>query len=175
MSQDSFQWSLEEGEIFLWQGRPAPRCYTFRHWLQATIGTILFLASSFWLMVGAQLVRAHNYSWWLAVAPLLLAIAAFFVGPGQLALARLRWEEIFYALTDQRLLVRNSLIGRKTSVYRLSDYKQFKQKKYGQHLSSIRLSFKGSAPITLECLEHPESLLDHLPKKVSKSASRDSV
>ncbi|MDX2480096.1 MAG: hypothetical protein QNK24_07150 [Desulfuromusa sp.] len=175
MSQGSYQWSLEEGETILWQGRPAPRCYTFRHWLQATIGTILFLASSFWLMVGVQLVRAHNYSWWLAVAPLLLAIAAFFVGPGQLVLARLRWEEIFYALTDQRLLVRNSIIGRSTSTYQLCDYKQFKQKQYGQRLASIRLSFNGSAPIILECLEHPENFLDHLPKKESKSATTDSV
>jgi hypothetical protein len=175
MNQDSLQWSLVEGEMILWQGRPAPRCYTFRHWLQATIGTILFLASSFWLMVGVQLVRAQHYSWWLAVAPLLLAIAAFFVGPGQLVLARLRWEETFYALTDQRLLVRNSLIGRKTSAYSLCNYKQFKQKRYGQHLSSIRLSFKGSAPVTLECLEHPENFLDYLPKKQSESAGNDSV
>ncbi|MFK5925500.1 MAG: hypothetical protein QM483_02610 [Desulfuromusa sp.] len=173
MNQDGSQWSLEKDETLLWQGRPAPRCYTFRHWLQATIGTILYLASCFWLMVGVQLVRNKDYSWWLAVAPFLLALAAFFVGPGQLILARLRWEKIFYALTDQRLLVRNRLIGSKIIFYQLSEFKQFKQKHYGQHLSSIRLSFKDHPPIVLECLEHPENLINLLPEKIS--VSKDSV
>ncbi len=169
MSQKSCEWPLDEDEIVLWQGRPAPRCYTFRHWLQATIGTILFLACSFWLMVGVQLVRAHGYSWWLAFAPVLLAVAAFFVGPGQLIFARRRWEKIFYALTNRRLLVRNRLFGNRASVYQLCDYKHFKQKKYGRQLLSLRLSFKGSPPIVLECLEHPENFLEHLPKKESES------
>ena len=175
MSQKSFPWSLEENESILWQGRPAPRCYTFRHWLQAAFGTALFLACSFWLMIGVQLVYYEDYSWWLALAPFLLSIAAFFVGPGQLALARLRWDEIFYALTDQRLLVRNKLIFCKSSSYQISDFKSYKQKKYGQHLLSIQLFFKGSPPITLECLEHPELFLNHLPEKGSKSTTKDSV
>ncbi len=169
MSNGSFQWSLAEGETLLWQGRPAPRCYTFRHWLQATIGTILFLACSFWLMVGVQLVRAHGYSQLLIIAPLLLVVAAFFVGPGQLILARWRWEKIFYALTDQRLLVRNRLFGSKTLTYQLSDFKHFKQKKYGQQLLSLRMSFNGSAPIVLECLEFPDNFLNLLPNKDSSA------
>ncbi len=175
MNQNHVQWSLDDGETILWQGRPAPRCYTFRHWLQATIGTILFLACSFWLMVGIQLVRVEGYSWWLALAPLLLLIAAFFVGPGQLILARLRWEKIFYALTNRRLLVRNRLFGHKISIYHLCDYKRFKQKKYGQKLSSLRLSFKGNPPIVLECLEQPENFLGHLPKEIVASAPENSV
>ena len=51
-------------------------------------------------MIGIKLVYYQGHSWWLAVAPLLLVLGAFFIGPGQLALARLRWDEIFYALTD---------------------------------------------------------------------------
>lgn len=175
MSLESFPWALADGETILWQGRPAPRCYTFRHWLQAAIGTALFLASSFWLMVGVQLVYYQGYSWWLAVAPFLLAVAAFFIGPGQLALARLRWEEIFYALTDQRLLVRNKLIICKSITYPMGDYKKYKQKKYGQNLLSLKLFFQGSPPVTLECLEHPELLLKHLPGKEAKSPAKDSV
>ncbi|MCK4502640.1 MAG: hypothetical protein KAU22_06355 [Desulfuromonadales bacterium] len=169
MSNVNYQWSLNDDETIRWQGRPAPRCYTFRHWLQATIGTILFIACSFWLMVGIQLVRSQGYSWLLALAPLLLAIAAFFVGPGQLILARWRWEKIFYALTDQRLLVRNRLFGGKTISYQLADYKQHKQKRFGQNLASIRLSFHGTTPVVLECLEYPENFLEHLPENVSKA------
>jgi len=173
MSQGDFQWSLADGETVLWQGRPAPRCYTFRHWLQATFGTILYLASCFWLMIGVELVRSQGYSWWLAVAPFLLALAAFFVGPGQLILARLRWEKVFYALTDQRLLVRNRMFGSKTFSYQICDCKKIKKKRYGQKLYSLRFSFHGSPPVVLECLEHPENLLSHLPE--NELLPKDSV
>ncbi len=167
MGLENFPLVLEEGETILWQGRPAPRCYTFRHWFQAAIGTLLFLASSFWLMVGIQLVYYQGHSWWLAVAPFLLVVVAFFIGPGQLALARLRWEEIYYALTDQRLLVRNKLIICRSTAYKLSDYKKYKEKKYGQNLLSLKLFFHDAPPVTLECLEHPELLLQHLPERES--------
>ena len=175
MSQESFPWTLAEGETILWQGRPAPRCYTFRHWFQATIGTVLFLASSFWLMVGAQLVYYQGYSWWLALAPFLLSVTAFIIGPGQLALARLRWEEIYYALTDQRLLVRNKLIICKSTTYKMDDFNKYKQKKYGKKLLSLKLFFKDSAPVTLECLEHPELFIKLLPAENAKSVGVESV
>lgn len=155
-------WPLNEGEVVLWQGRPAPRCYTFRHWLQALIGTVLFLASSFWLMVGIQLVKTGEFPALLLIAPVTLAVVAFFVGPGQLIFARLRWEKIFYVLTDQRLLVRKRLFGGKVLIFTRSDFKHFKQKTYGKNLVSLRLSFKNRPAIVLECLEHPELLLQHL-------------
>jgi hypothetical protein len=157
------RWQLEEGETLLWQGRPAPRCYTFRHWLQALIGTFIFIASSFWLMVGIQLIKAHNYSWWLIVVPVLLVVGSFFVGPGQLIFARLRWEKIFYALSDQRLLVRKRLFGNKTDHYPLENFRRYRTKKYGKQLVSLRLSFSQCAPVVLECLEYPDRLLRHLP------------
>ena len=175
MSQESFPWTLTEGETILWQGRPAPRCYTFRHWLQATIGTVLFLASSFWLMIGVQLIYYQGHSWWLAAAPFLLTVVAFFIGPGQLALARLRWEEIYYALTDQRLLVRNKLIICKSATYQMDDFKKYKQKNYGKNLLSLKLFFKDFPPVTLECLEHPELLINHLPEEKTRPAAGESV
>ncbi len=89
------QWDLDPDEILLWQGRPAPRCYVFRHWLQALVGSVLFLASSFWLMVGYQLVEAHGYNRWLLAVPGLLVLFSFLVGPGQIILARLTWEKVF--------------------------------------------------------------------------------
>jgi len=175
MSQESFPWVLAEGENILWQGRPAPRCYTFRHWLQALIGTVLFLASSFWLLVGAQLVYYQDYSRWLVVAPFLLTVAAFFIGPGQLALARLRWEDIYYALTDQRLLVRNKLIITRSVTYKMADFRKYQQKKYGKNLLSLKLFFVDSPAVTLECLEHPELLIRHLPEVAGSPVGGKSV
>lgn len=160
---ESLDWSLNEGESVLWQGRPAPRCYTFRHWVQALIGSVLFLATSFWLMVGIQLIRAENYSWWLLPVPILLVLGSFLVGPAQLILARLRWEKIYYMLTDQRLLIRNSLLSRRVRSYQIEDYRYYKTKKYGKRLLSLRLSFLNSKVVILECIEHPELFLAHLP------------
>lgn len=165
--KESLEWQLKEGESVLWQGRPAPRCYTFRHWVQALIGSVLFLASSFWLMVGVQLIRAENYSWWLLPVPILLVLGSFLVGPVQLIMARLRWEKIYYALTDQRLLIRNSLFGRRVCSYPIKDYRSYKTKKYGKKLLSLRLSFHNSKVAILECIEYPELFLDHLPKAKS--------
>lgn len=164
---ENLDWPLSDGESVLWQGRPAPRCYTFRHWVQALIGSVLFLASSFWLMVGVQLIRTENYSWWLLPVPLLLVLGSFLVGPAQLILARLRWEKIYYMLTDQRLLVRNSLLSRRVRSYQIEDYRHYKTKKYGKKLLSLRLSFHNSKVVILECIEHPELFLTHLPEAKS--------
>lgn len=155
-------WPLQDNEQLLWQGRPAPRCYVFRHWLHALLGTMLFLASSFWLMVGIQLVRAQNQYFWLLAIPVLLVVSSFMIGPGQILLARLRWERIAYALTDQRLLVRNRLFSRKIATYPRYDFHRCKRKKYGKNLFSLRLFFLNRPPVTLACLEHPELLLRHL-------------
>jgi hypothetical protein len=155
-------WPLQDHEQLLWQGVPAPRCYIFRHWLQALLGTLLFLASSFWLMVGVQLVRAENHSYWLLSIPVLLVVGSFMVGPGRILLARLRWEKIAYALTDQRLLVRNRLLSGKISVYPLNEFCGCRRKRYGKNLLSLRLSFSDRPSVILECLEHPELLLRHL-------------
>lgn len=156
---DRLSWQLKDTEVLLWQGRPAPRCYTFRHWLQAALGTLIFLASSFWLMVGMQLIKDRNYSWWLLVVPLILVAGSFLVGPGQLILARLRWEKIYYALTDQRLLVRQSVFGNTTSSYEMTGYRHYKSKSYGRQLLSIKLFFSQKSPVVLECLEHPAALM----------------
>jgi len=162
---EKLNWDLNEGEELLWQGRPAPRCYTFRHWLQALIGTVIFLASSFWLMVGVQLIKAQGYSWWLLPVPLMLVLGSFLVGPGQLIFARIKWEKIFYALTDQRLLVRQRMFGRKMTSYDMGEYKHYKSRKYGQRLLSLKLSFHHKAPVVLECLEHPDPLLKFLDRE----------
>lgn len=162
-------WPLTDGETLLWQGRPAPRCYTFRHWLQALIGSVIFLAASFWLMVGIQLIRTQGFSRWLLPLPILLVIGSFWVGPGQLMLARLRWEKIFYALTDERLLVRNRLFGQQVAAYRLEDFRHYKSKKYGKNLLSLRLSFRNRGPVILDCLEHPDLLLNRLPRSALDS------
>lgn len=165
--QSVIAWPLEENETIIWQGRPAPRCYVFRHWLQALVGTILFLAGSFWFMVGVHLVHDENHPIWLLVFPLAIVLGAFLVGPGQVIYLRIRWGKVFYALTDQRLLVRSRLFGTTIDSYPMENFQKYRTKQYGKHLRSLKLSFQGCRPVVLDCLEHPETFMDFLPDTFS--------
>ena len=171
MNRSSSRWPLAAGESLRWEGRPAPRCYVFRHWLQALIGLVLFLACSFWLMVGVQLVREKGYSPWLLLVPILLVVVAFLIGPGQLLLSRWRWEKIFYGLTEGRLLVQSGFFRVRTTAYPLAELKGYQQKTYGKKQVSFRLSFHGRRPVVLECLEHADLLRDLLPDDCGRDGS----
>jgi hypothetical protein len=169
-------WPLEEGETLLWQGRPAPRCYTFRNWKLSAAGTVLFLACSFWMMLGVQLVETENYSMLLVVISLPLVVATFLLGPGQLVLARWRWEKLFYAVTDQRLLVRDGLLTVQFRSFTLDEISGWQQRRFSENLASIRILRGDEAPQILACLEQPQLLLKHLPPpKPETPAAGDSV
>jgi len=157
-----WQRHLREDEPLLWQGRPAPRCYTFRNWKLALIGVFLFLVSSFWQMLGLRLVE-DGHDWTLALIPVPLVVASFIMGPGQLLLARIEWERIYYCLTDKRILLQHGILKNRIQEIPLSDIVNWKQKKYGEHLSSIRVQFKPDKKFTvLHCLEQPQYLIDQL-------------
>ncbi|OEU71828.1 MAG: hypothetical protein BA864_13800 [Desulfuromonadales bacterium C00003093] len=162
MSGREWQWPLEKGENLLWQGRPAPRCFTFKNWKLAGIGIVLFLASSFWLMLSIQLVRSDNHSWWLVMIPLPVVVLSLCLGPGQLFWARWRWEQIYYALSDQRLFVRIGSREENFLSYPLAAIRDWKQKRFGSQLASVQIHFAAQKPVVLDCLEQPQILLNHL-------------
>lgn len=156
---------LRQDEEILWQGRPAPRCYTFRNWKLALIGLFLFLASSFWLMLGLQLV-SDGHSPLLSLIPVPLVVASFLMGPGQLLAARIGWERLFYCLTDERVLIQHGLLKGKVREVPREEIDAWKRKRHGEQLASIRLQHRtGKGHIILHCLEQPQFLLDHLEKK----------
>jgi len=176
MSGIDWQWPLDEGETLLWQGRPAPRCYTFRNWKLSAAGTLLFMACSFWMLLGIQLVKSENYSMLLVLITIPLVVTTFFLGPGQLVLARLRWEKLFYALTDQRLLVRDGILSVQFREFSLEEISGWQQRRFGPDLASIRILRGDEAPQILACLEQPQLLLKHLPPKQDNAESdRDSI
>lgn len=175
MSELDWSWPLAEGETLLWQGRPAPRCYTFRNWKLSAAGTILFLACSFWMLLGLELVEAEHYSVLLVLITLPLVVATFFLGPGQLLLARWRWEKLFYAVTDQRVLVRDGLLTEQFRAFALEEISDWQQRCFGEHLASIRILRGDDAPQILACLEHPQLLMKHLPPRQDDAPVGDSV
>jgi len=143
---------LADEQKIIWQGRPAPRCYTFQYWKQALIGSVLFLTSSFWLMLALELIE-EGQPLWLALLPLPLIVASFVFGPLQILVARWRWSKIFYHLTPQSLYQSN---GRSAQLTAVTD---IKIKKKGEKLASLRVAVENSRPMIIHCVEQPDRLL----------------
>ena len=96
---------LAADETLLWQGRPAPRAYTFRNWRHALFGLALMLPCLFWQMVGIELVAAGAPRW-VAWLPLPFNLASLYLAFGQLLIARLEWEQVLYVVSDRTIYQR---------------------------------------------------------------------
>jgi hypothetical protein len=108
--------------------------------------------------------------------PAPLVILSLLFGPVALLVARIRWEKVFYVLTDSRLLVRDGLFSTQLESYPLSAVKDWQQKRFSDQLISLRLQLNDRQPLILYCLEQPQNLLEHLQRLVKKPVtSRDSV
>lgn len=165
-------WSLDEDEILLWQGRPAPRCYLFRYWRSISLSSLALglIVSVLWWFGGPGLPPSS-----LALLLLLIALCAVF-GPIRLVLLRWRWESVFYAVTDRRTLVQKSF----KRVPRSYPHKQLRRiviHSYSERLASIELLFEGFSVVVLECLEEPDACLESLPllRPENKTASSQRI
>jgi hypothetical protein len=176
MSGLNWQWPLEDDETLAWQGRPAPRCYTFRNWKLSAAATLLFFGSSFWTMLAYELIVTDGNPWWLLLIPAPFVLLSLWFGPIGLLLARVRWEKEFYALTDSRLMVRSGLFSARIKTFLLKDILDWKQKKYSEYLISVRMQINNHQPVILHCLEQPQNLLGQLQRVSENPATKgDSV
>ncbi len=114
-------------------------------------------------MVGYHLVVQDNLSRWLLAIPGVLILVSFLIGPGQIMWARIRWENIFYALTEQHLLVIQHRDRQRVQRYLLKNLICCKKRKYGKNQVSYRLSFNDQRVVIVECLEHSDLFSGHLP------------
>lgn len=164
------QLQLEPGEIVRWQGRPAPRCYTFRNWKHSLFGLFLSVPSLFWLVLGRELA-ADGGSIWLAWLPVPLVLVCAYLVAGQLLLARIAWEKIFYTVTDQRLLLRSGLFSLQLQAIPLTEVHGVKVRRHGPQLVTLHLDYGDSCSVILHCLEHPDALLTLLKAELDRSAA----
>lgn len=151
-------WPLENTEVLLWQGRPAPRCYLFRYW-RSQLGALVVL-----LVFGAFSGQAWQRDvslpmLFLFLLPLLLALA---FGPFRLLYLRWHWETLFYAVTDRRLLVRHGLNNHVLS-YPWVTLHAIVLHPYTDQLADIELTFADANRVILECLEEPRICMRALP------------
>jgi hypothetical protein len=157
--------ALAVGEEIRWQGRPAPRCYTFRHWRHSIFGLVFLAICSYWQILGLEMAREYDL-WWLAWLPLPFLLVGFYLAVGHLLQARLEWNHVHYVITDHRLLVKGGLLKRRCEVLQLSEITYFNLRHQGEQLGTLRVYKDKERVLTLHCLEYPRQATDLLEEAI---------
>jgi len=158
---------LGRDESVRWEGRPAPRCYTFRNWRHALFGIILLLPSGYWQFMSFGIALEYGLPW-MPLLPLPFVFCALYLSFGQLFIARLEWEKVFFAVTDRRVIAVGGLLRPKTRSLTLDDLSYFQIKFLSENLGSIHLHAAGiERTIVLPCLEHPQTIIPFLESAVT--------
>lgn len=157
-------WSeyLQPGERLLWSGRPAPRAFTFRNWRRSLFGFFLLVLAIYWQLVGVQLRLVLGIPVFEYLPVPFMAVGLYYA-VGQAFLARLEWEKVFYALTDQRILTMHGLFRWRIEYLCADQLNALGSQPLGQQLATLQIS--GGTParrLTLYCIEHPELLTRQL-------------
>lgn len=157
---------LEAEECIVWQGRPAPRAYTFRNWrwsMQAAAGLAMVLL--FQQGNGPLQVDYAVDQWWTWAG----LVVGFWAGIGHILWARMEWEHVFYMMSDRRLVAISGILGRRQQVFSLEQLQKVEQQSLGKALATVKIS-GGGQHMTLLCLEYPQLLLQLLSCHVEPEA-----
>ncbi|AMV71840.1 hypothetical protein JCM30471_00990 [Desulfuromonas carbonis] len=161
---------LSPDEVLVWEGRPAPRCYTFRNWRHALFGVLLLFLSLYWLTIAVQLAAVYHWPW-LPLLPIPFLLTGLALSLGQLLLARLEWEQVFYAVTDRRILVRRGLRGRRLEELPLAELGWLQLRPQGKELGTLRIRDRADEKrLTLCCVEYPRTVADLLEAALVRTA-----
>ena len=146
---------LTDGEVIRWQGRPAPRCYTFRHWRHSLFGGLFLVLSGFWEVLGLEMATATSLHW-LAWLPLPFLLLGVYFSVGHLVQVRLEWNQVLYLMTDRRLLVQRGLFASTIIEMDLAAITYFSMHRHGEQLATLRVYQGQARKVVLHCLEHPQ-------------------
>jgi len=162
---------LDDGETLLWEARPAPRCYTFRHWRHSVFGLIFLAICSYWQVLGVAMADTYTVQWlaWLPF-PFVLAGMYFFVG--HLVQARLEWNHVYYAITDRRVIVQRGLARPQSKFIVLSDLTYFSLHRQGEQLGTLRVHNGAEQQLVLHCIEHPHRATELLEEVIANNQAR---
>lgn len=152
---------LTADEKLLWLGRPAPRAYTFRNWRHALFGLVLALPCLFWQLVGIELA-ANGAPPWVAWLPLPFNLGALYLAFGQLLIARLEWEQVYYAVSDRTIYQRCGFFRPRWHRMPRAELASVRKKSLGPNLASIKMTGRGGEVLIFSVIEHPELLLKHV-------------
>lgn len=154
-----WQYRLVDGETLRWCGRPAPRCFTFRHWIHSLFGVLLLPLAWVWLDGGRAMAGATGQQLWGVIPWLGVALALYFLC-GHLVWARLAWERTFYAISDRRVMTVGGWPFSRHQEIQLTELQYVKLIPRGANLGSVLVygCGKGSRAV-LACLEHPHKAI----------------
>ena len=165
---------LENGETLRWEARPAPRCYTFRHWRHSVFGLIFLIICSCWLVLGFSMAEAYAVKW-LAWLPLPFVLAGLYFFVGHLIQARLEWNHVYYAITDRRVITQRGLTRRRRQFIELSDVTYFSLHRQSAQLGTLRVHKGKERYLVLHCIEHPRRATDLLEEAIKKHQTRTAL
>ena len=160
---------LQSGETLLWEGRPAPRCYTFRNWRHSLFGSVLLVIALWWQIIGLGLV--DEYGLWVACVPIPVVLLGLYLFVGHLLVARWRWNRIYYGMTDQHLMILDKNLHRmlrREMTWLRADYA-------GTHLATISVASSDGQIVRLYCIEHPETLIPLIEATIPPVPQADEV
>lgn len=160
--------ALENGEEIRWEGRPAPRCYTFRHWRSSVFGIIFLAICSYWQLLGLEVSVEYDLAW-LAWLPLPFLLIGFYLAIGHLLQARLEWNHVYYAITDHHLLVQRGLLQRRIQSLKLQEITYLSLHRQGEQLGTLHAHKGQEMKLTLHCIEHPRQPTELLEAAIRKS------
>lgn len=148
---------LAPDERLRWEGRPAPRCYTFRHWRHSVFGLVFLAMAIGWEIYGFEM--AEDYANWLVWLPFPFLLIGLYLSAGHLVQARLEWNHVQYAITNQRLLTRRGLFKQKVTSMSLSEITYFRLDRKGENLGTLLVCKDGDQQLILHCLEYPQQAI----------------
>ena len=158
---------LADGEGVRWEGRPAPRCYTFRHWRHSLFGCLLLAITGFWQMLGMEMAATYA-SAWLAWLPLPFLLLCVYLSVGHLLQARLEWNRVLYVITDRRLLVQRGLFKPRVASMELDAVTYFSLHHQGKELGTLRVHRGKEQKLVLHCIEYPRRAADLLEEAITQ-------
>jgi len=161
---------LEDGETIRWEARPAPRCYTFRHWRHSVFGLIFLVICSYWQVLGIAMADSYGMRW-LAWLPLPFVITGLYFFVGHLVQARLEWNHVYYAITDRRVIVQRGLARPHSKFIELSELTYFRLLRQGEQLGTLRVHQGREQQLVLHCIEHPHRATELLEKAIARNES----
>lgn len=161
--------TLEPGESICWEGRPAPRCYTFRHWRHSIFGLLILAICGYWQVLGVEMSAEYQLPW-LVWVPTPFLLFAFYLAAGHLIQARLEWNHVYYAMTERRLLSRRGILKQNVETLALSEVTYFSLHHQGEQLGTLRVYQGQHLKLILHCLEFPRQATALLEKSMGKAA-----
>ena len=164
---------LTENEALVWQGRPAPRCFTFRRWKLALFGVVVLALSIWWQFAGWQMVQQQGAALFLLLLPLPFVLIGLYLSVGHLVRARLEWERVFYALTSQRLLIQCGVFKSRIIALPVEQLSYQCLTMVGYHLGNLYVE-AGQRRLTLCCVEYPQQLYQLLEPIILTNNGADS-